>query len=301
MRAILSSDQSAFTLAGKVWREKSPVQLLPAKLAFYRGLAARKGGAYARNAYNHVRDDMDLASEDITGMDSSDQVMAEVRAMRDEAKALENPGEKSNIESGATKDSENDGNGNRPDDPQSLEAGQGSGKGLAGSGTDEAGEGASQHGGGGNAGDHAAGDDAGGSLVGSRPSLPDPSLGISAGGLTGPSGENPGNFAITDALGLGAGTDGQKISGNIAAIRLVKALEAENRFPSRAEQATLARYVGWGGLKSVFDIKKKGAADMWGRATPASSRRCLSALPPCAAKEALSLTWRGRSCASPAG
>lgn len=79
-------------------------------------------------------------------------------------------------------------------------------------------------------------------------------------------GENPGNFRITAETGVGTGTDGQKIEANIAAIRTLKALQAERRFPTADEQATLARYVGWGGLKPVFDVKKAGKTDMYGRA-----------------------------------
>lgn len=80
------------------------------------------------------------------------------------------------------------------------------------------------------------------------------------------SGENPGNFRIDADFPLGEGTDGQKIKGNIAAIRTLKKIQGEGRYPTREEQAVLARYVGWGGLKSVFDPKKAGATDMYGRA-----------------------------------
>lgn len=44
---------------------------------------------------------------------------------------------------------------------------------------------------------------------------------------------------------------------NFAAIRLLKQLEAENRTATVEEQRTLAKYVGWGGLKGVFDAKNK--------------------------------------------
>ena len=67
------------------------------------------------------------------------------------------------------------------------------------------------------------------------------------------SGDNPGNYRITEADNIGAGTRGQKIEANLAAIRLVKQLEKEQRYPTREEQAILAKYVGWGGLKNVFD------------------------------------------------
>jgi hypothetical protein len=44
----------------------------------------------------------------------------------------------------------------------------------------------------------------------------------------------------------------EKAQGNIAAIRLLKTLEAENRDATDEEKAVLARYVGWGGMPNVF-------------------------------------------------
>lgn len=43
-----------------------------------------------------------------------------------------------------------------------------------------------------------------------------------------------------------------KVETNIAAIRLVKILEAERRKASPSEQELLAKYVGWGGLANEF-------------------------------------------------
>lgn len=89
----------------------------------------------------------------------------------------------------------------------------------------------------------------------------------SAGDATGErKGVSPGNFVIDASFPLGEGTPGQKIDANIAAIKLAKALTAENRYPTRAEQETLARYVGWGGLKRVFDPRETGATGQFGRA-----------------------------------
>ena len=65
-------------------------------------------------------------------------------------------------------------------------------------------------------------------------------------------GENPGNYRITAEDRLGQGGDSIKVDQNIAAIRLVKQLEAEGRYATRAEQVVLAKYVGWGGLKGAF-------------------------------------------------
>lgn len=66
------------------------------------------------------------------------------------------------------------------------------------------------------------------------------------------SGDNPGNYRIAPEDHIGSGTRGQKIDRNLAAIRLVKKLEAEGRYPTPKEQSVLAKYVGWGGLKNVF-------------------------------------------------
>ena len=74
-------------------------------------------------------------------------------------------------------------------------------------------------------------------------------------------GTNPGNYQITAADKIGAGTRGDKIDNNLAAIRLVKELDKENRYPTKEEQAVLIRYVGWGGLKNVFDKSSKKPQD----------------------------------------
>lgn len=70
-------------------------------------------------------------------------------------------------------------------------------------------------------------------------------------------GDNPGNYRITPEDNIGSGTRGQKIDRNIAAIRLVKELVSEGRYPTKEEQSVLAKYVGWGGLKKVFDKNAK--------------------------------------------
>lgn len=60
------------------------------------------------------------------------------------------------------------------------------------------------------------------------------------------------NFHITDAE-LGYGTRSEKYAANVAAIRCLKQIEAENRLATPEEQETLSRYVGWGGLADCFD------------------------------------------------
>jgi N12 class adenine-specific DNA methylase len=52
---------------------------------------------------------------------------------------------------------------------------------------------------------------------------------------------------------LGKGGLARKARDNLAAIRIVKAMAAEQRPASPEERRQLARYVGWGALKGVFD------------------------------------------------
>ena len=68
---------------------------------------------------------------------------------------------------------------------------------------------------------------------------------LSAGGV---------NYRITDDA-LGAAPPSQRYANNVAAIRLLKQLEAENRPATPEEQEVLAKYVGWGGLADCFDPK----------------------------------------------
>jgi N12 class adenine-specific DNA methylase len=60
------------------------------------------------------------------------------------------------------------------------------------------------------------------------------------------------DFRITGAHRIGQGGLNEKARDNIASIRLLKALEAENREATLDEKPTLARYVGWGGMPNVF-------------------------------------------------
>ena len=62
------------------------------------------------------------------------------------------------------------------------------------------------------------------------------------------------NFRIMDD-DLGVGTPGQRYANNVAAIRLLKRLEAESRLATPEEQEVLSKYVGWGGLSACFEEK----------------------------------------------
>ena len=60
------------------------------------------------------------------------------------------------------------------------------------------------------------------------------------------------NFCITDSE-LGYGTRSEKYAANVAAIRCLKQIEAEERLATPEEQEILSRYAGWGGLSDCFD------------------------------------------------
>lgn len=60
------------------------------------------------------------------------------------------------------------------------------------------------------------------------------------------------DFHITDDA-LGHGTPNEKYAANVAAIRTLKQIEAEERLATPEEQEVLSRYVGWGGLANCFE------------------------------------------------
>ena len=64
---------------------------------------------------------------------------------------------------------------------------------------------------------------------------------------------NQNNFRITYEDRIGLGTLKQKCRDNLAAIALLKKLEADNQPATEEEKRMLVRYVGWGGLPQVFD------------------------------------------------
>jgi N12 class adenine-specific DNA methylase len=56
---------------------------------------------------------------------------------------------------------------------------------------------------------------------------------------------------------IGTGGLGQKYRDNLAAIRILKAMDEEGRKAAPDERKTIARYVGWGALKGVFDPENR--------------------------------------------
>lgn len=69
--------------------------------------------------------------------------------------------------------------------------------------------------------------------------------------------EVPGhNFTIKSSSDVADKGKKTKFKGNIAAISLLKKLQAENRMATPSEQKVLAKYIGWGGLQEAFDGKR---------------------------------------------
>ena len=62
---------------------------------------------------------------------------------------------------------------------------------------------------------------------------------------------------VIDADDIGKGGLTQKYKDNIAAIRIIKTMEAEGRAASFDERKQIAKYVGWGAIKGVFDPQNK--------------------------------------------
>ena len=61
------------------------------------------------------------------------------------------------------------------------------------------------------------------------------------------------NYRVTKADRHGSGSLKAKCRDNLAAIELLKRVEADDRRPTPPEKRSLVRYVGWGGLPQVFD------------------------------------------------
>lgn len=81
-----------------------------------------------------------------------------------------------------------------------------------------------------------------------------------------PAREIPGNLVITDADAIGEGGQRTKFNDNLAAIRLLKKIESEDRSATRDEQRQLAKYVGWGGLSAAFPREDGSIAKGWEKA-----------------------------------
>ena len=79
---------------------------------------------------------------------------------------------------------------------------------------------------------------------------------------------NGSNYHITNDH-IGEGAPLERFQRNLDAIRLLKAVEAEDRTATAEEQAVLAQYVGWGGLADFFDEKNTRYGELKGLLTDA--------------------------------
>jgi hypothetical protein len=68
---------------------------------------------------------------------------------------------------------------------------------------------------------------------------------------------NQNNYRITESDKIGVGSLKKKCRQNLAALELLKTLEAEKRPPADQEKRALVRYVGWGALPQVFDSQNE--------------------------------------------
>ncbi|BFL39157.1 LPD11 domain-containing protein [Agathobaculum massiliense] len=85
-----------------------------------------------------------------------------------------------------------------------------------------------------------------------QPAATDPSYDVFHGNTLEETARNESNYHITDDL-LGVSSPRERYRNNIAAIRLLRTLEEENRPASPDEQDVLAQYTGWGAIPQAFD------------------------------------------------
>lgn len=81
---------------------------------------------------------------------------------------------------------------------------------------------------------------------------------LPAAGVT--SQDRPADLFTINAEEIGQGGDKTKFANNVAAILVLKDLETTGRPVTAADQAALAKYVGWGGIPSAFE-RTDGAAN----------------------------------------
>jgi N12 class adenine-specific DNA methylase len=78
-----------------------------------------------------------------------------------------------------------------------------------------------------------------------------------------PAKETAADFAISDEDRIGEGGQKTKYKNNVAAIRILKRLEETGEPASRADQAALAKYVGWGGIPQAFERSDGAVSKGW--------------------------------------
>ena len=222
---------------------------------------------YLRSWYNGARDLLEDSGHDVAGMDSPDEVRAELKRLVETESSNERGGtdlfgpqaleEVAPAKDGGAKDSGQSGGG----PARSGDAGAGGNRASDGEGLP-----GTRGAGGGSGAVHsvaAGGRRSGG--VGKKGTRKDGTR-VSEKPARGPVEVAPEdapsvpatNFRITDETSLGEGSEGVKFRDNIAAIETLKHIEREQRRAEPAEQRALARYVGWGGLANAFPSPETG-------------------------------------------
>lgn len=240
------------------------------------GLTPREAQAPMRAAYNFQRDEMEIAGQDIDGMDSAVEVMAEVRRAIADTSTLDPVADivsSADNETNEAADNDTESKPLRVDPSETLEGlapdslqGNEGGRDAEPDGTADRPLDSRQR-----TEDDGAGDAGGrgrGSRSGRAVSRPrkkpvndsQPALDFAAAQSEQIADTSRQNFRITKDLRLGQGGPTEKFNDNVAAIETLKRIEAENRPATPTEQAILARYVGWGGLKNAFRVQ--GAGDV---------------------------------------
>lgn len=117
-----------------------------------------------------------------------------------------------------------------------------------------------------------AGGDAAGRTAAAQPAARDdagsergPAVADASQSIVVPAQERPDSYTITADDALGEGGAKTKFRQNIAAIEILRTLDEENRPATRPEQAALAKWVGWGGLRSAFYREDGSVAKGWDR------------------------------------
>lgn len=238
---------------------------------------------YLRGWYNGARDLMEDGGQDVSGMDSADEVRAALADIPSED--VEDSAPSANTDSAdmaqeqdnATRELDSAGApalaGAPAEGVQGAEGERQPGQDAGGSGGSNGERPANAEGGrvrprsGVGNGEGAPPISAGGKR-GKRAGTPQPSLFDGEGnqpndvqsanaGRVEPPQFSPEDFTIGSDLELGEGGDKTKFKRNVDAIRLLKQLETEGRHATPEEQRVLALYVGWGGLAGAFDASNQ--------------------------------------------
>ena len=211
------------------------------------GLSMREAQAPMRAAYNHVRDDMELAGENVSNMDDAAAVLDEARRAiegeqsadrkgRDSVDESAEPGTGERVAAGVEKRDRPDGTleGTPTEDVPATQGGGGAGS--DGARSDGPGDGSRVEGHSEDAADRRAGD-SGARLAadGAGNGRGDKRLG------------NPrSNYVISDPEALFAGGPVARFEANRTAIEAVEDIEATGHEPTREELDAMASYIGWG-------------------------------------------------------